>query len=65
MNESYMEKSAFTRAYLSTIRGIMEIMCVPLVELLCQMAMGWIPTLKHLLSFGDILLCQALNAADS
>jgi hypothetical protein len=25
-------------------------MCVPLVEFLCQMAMGWIPALKYLLS---------------
>jgi hypothetical protein len=27
----------------------MVIMCVPLLELLCQEAMGWIPTLEHML----------------
>jgi hypothetical protein len=34
--ESYMEKLTFTRACLSNVRVIMAIMCVPLIELLCQ-----------------------------
>jgi hypothetical protein len=40
----YMEKLAFTCACLSDVRVIMVIMSVPLVESLCQVAMGWIPT---------------------
>jgi hypothetical protein len=37
--ESYMEKLAFTEACLSDVGVIMVIMCVPLVESLCQVAM--------------------------
>jgi hypothetical protein len=44
-----MEKLAFTRACLSDVRVIMVIMRVPLVKLLCQAAMGWIPALDFLL----------------
>jgi hypothetical protein len=43
-----MEKVVFTRACLSSVRVIM-IMRIPLVELLCQMIMGWIPALEYLL----------------
>jgi hypothetical protein len=35
-----MEKHAFTRACLSDVRVIVMIMCVPLVEQLCQTMMG-------------------------
>jgi hypothetical protein len=45
-----MEKLNFTRAFLSDVRVTMVIMRVPVVELLCQAAMGQIPTLKCLLS---------------
>jgi hypothetical protein len=45
-----VEKHAFNRAYLSSVRDIMVIMCVPLVEQLYQTAMGRIPALKCLLS---------------
>jgi hypothetical protein len=45
-----MEKPAFTRACLSNVKLIMPIMRVPMVELLCQAVMGWIPALKYLLS---------------
>jgi hypothetical protein len=44
-----MEKLAFTKACLSDVNFIMTIMRVSLVELLCQVAMGWIPTLEYLL----------------
>jgi hypothetical protein len=44
-----MEKPTFTRACLSSVRVIMPIMCVPVVDLLCQVAMGWLPVLKYLL----------------
>jgi hypothetical protein len=47
--KSYMEKPASTRVGLSDVRVIMVIMCVPLVESLCQEAIGWIPTLEYLL----------------
>jgi hypothetical protein len=52
---------------LSDARVIMTIMCVPIVELLCQASMGWIPILKYLLSgvCGHVLSCQALNATAS
>jgi hypothetical protein len=36
-------------AYLSTVRVIIVIMCVPLVGLLCQVVMGWILAPEHLL----------------
>jgi hypothetical protein len=63
-----MEKLAFTRACLFGVRVIMAIMCVPLEDLLCQVVMGWIPTLKYLLpgargACGHVLSCQAVNAA--
>jgi hypothetical protein len=45
-----MEKTAFTRAFLSNVRVIMTIMCVPMVELLCQVAMGQTLALKYQLS---------------
>jgi hypothetical protein len=44
-----MEKPTFTRACLSDVRVIMVIVRIPLVELLCQVAVGWIPTLEYLL----------------
>jgi hypothetical protein len=44
-----MEKLAFTRASLSDVSVIIEIMCVPLVELLCQTVMEQIPALEYLL----------------
>jgi hypothetical protein len=45
-----MEKLTFTRACLSYVIVIMVIMCVPLVESLCQMVIGRIPGLKHMLT---------------
>jgi hypothetical protein len=45
-----MEKPTFTRASLSGVRVIVVIMRIPLVELLCQAAMGHILVLKYLLS---------------
>jgi hypothetical protein len=48
--ESLVEKPAFNWAYLSSVRDIMVIMCVPLVEQLYQTAMGRIPALKCLFS---------------
>jgi hypothetical protein len=44
-----MENLTFTRACLSSVRVIMAIVYVDLVELLCQMAMGFIPALEYLL----------------
>jgi hypothetical protein len=44
-----MEKLAFTRACLSSIRVIIVIMHVSLVALLCQALMGQNPTLEYLL----------------
>jgi hypothetical protein len=57
-----MEKLVFTRACLSDVRVIMAIMHVPLVELLCQAIMGWIPTFEYLLpgtcgACGHVLSC--------
>jgi hypothetical protein len=49
VTESYMDKVAFTRACLSYVRVILVIMLVPLVELLYQTAMGWIPALEYML----------------
>jgi hypothetical protein len=40
VTESYMEKHAFTRVCLFYIRVTMVIMCVFMVELLCQTSMG-------------------------
>jgi hypothetical protein len=45
-----MEKFTFTRARLFYVRDIMVIMCVSMVESLCQTSMGWIPALKYVLS---------------
>jgi hypothetical protein len=44
-----MEKLAFTRTCLSSVRVIMSIMHVPLVKLLCQAATGRIAALEYLL----------------
>jgi hypothetical protein len=44
-----MEKLSFTWACLSNVGVIMTIMCVPLVKLQCQTAVGWIPALEYLL----------------
>jgi hypothetical protein len=60
--KSYMEKATFTKVWLSDVRVIMVIMCVPLVELLCQAVMGWILALEYLLlgmcgACGHILSC--------
>jgi hypothetical protein len=52
-----MEKLAFTRAYLSVVRLVMGIMHVPLVELLCQVAMGRISAL-YLVSGARECLCS-------
>jgi hypothetical protein len=65
-----MEKLAFTRACLSGVSAIMEIMHVPLVELLSQAVMGWILALEYLLSgargaCGHILSYQEVKAAAS
>jgi hypothetical protein len=70
LNLIYMEKLAFTRTCLSNMRVIMAIMRVPLVELLCQAVMGWIPALEYLPpgacgACGHILSCQEINAAAS
>jgi hypothetical protein len=45
-----MWKAAFSKAKLSDVRVIMTIMCVCMVELLCQAPTGWILVLKYLLS---------------
>jgi hypothetical protein len=45
-----MENLAFIGACLSIVRIIMAIMRVPLVELLCHAAMGWVLALEYLLS---------------
>jgi hypothetical protein len=63
-----MEKLAFTRACLSDVSVIMTIMRVPLIELLCQVVMGWIPALEYLLlgahgACGHVLSYQAVNVA--
>jgi hypothetical protein len=65
-----MEKLAFTRACLSNVSVIMTIMGVPLVKLLCQAAMGWIPALEYLLpgmrwAYGHVLLYQVVNVTAS
>jgi hypothetical protein len=68
--KSYMEKLIFTRAYLSNVKVIMVIMCVPSIELLCQSVMGQIHALKYLLqdtcgACGHILSCHAVKVAAS
>jgi hypothetical protein len=65
-----MEKSSFTRVNLSDVRVIMMIMCVPVVELLCQAVTGWISVREHLFSGAcghlcNVLSCQALNVTAS
>jgi hypothetical protein len=42
-----MEKSIFRMVNLSDVRVIMVIMCVPMVELLCQTSTEWISVLKY------------------
>jgi hypothetical protein len=68
--ESYMEKLTFTKACLSDVNVIMVIMRVPLVELLCQVAMGWITALEYLLSgvrggCGHVLSYQVVKVITS
>jgi hypothetical protein len=68
--ESYMEKLAFTRARLFYVRVIMVIMCVSLIESLCQTAMERIAALEYMLSgcmgsCGQVLSCQETNVAIS
>jgi hypothetical protein len=70
MTESYIEKPAFTRAFLSDVRVILVIMRAPLVEFLCQAAMRWIPALEYRLSgvrgaCGHALSCQTVNSTTS
>jgi ABC-type phosphate transport system permease subunit len=65
-----MDKIAFTRKSLSDVRVIMAIMCIPVVELLCQTVMKRIPTLKYLLSsargaYDHVLSYRALNVTAS
>jgi hypothetical protein len=65
-----MQKIVFTKACLSDISVIMAIMCEPLLELLCQVVMGWIPALKDLLpgahgTCGHVLSCQVVNTTAS
>jgi hypothetical protein len=65
-----MEKLTFTRACLSNVRVIMAIMRVPLVELLCQVVMGWISGLEYVPlgacgACGHVLSCLEINAAAS
>jgi hypothetical protein len=48
-----MDKPAFDRAFLSNVKVVMEIMSVPVVELLCQAEMGWLSILKYLLSVAN------------
>jgi hypothetical protein len=65
-----MEKLTFTRVNLSDVRVIMMIMCVSVVELLCQVATRQITVLKYLLSgahgcLWPCLIMQELNVATS
>jgi hypothetical protein len=48
----------------------MAIMRVPLVESLCQVVLGRVPTLEYLLlgtrgAYGHVLSCQKVNATAS
>jgi hypothetical protein len=45
-----MEKPTFTRVNLSDVKVIMAIMYISVVDLLCEVSMGWILVLKFLLS---------------
>jgi hypothetical protein len=61
-----MEKRTFTKACLSDVKVFMMIMHVPLIELMCQVVMGWIPALKYLRpdargDYGHVLSCQVVN----
>jgi hypothetical protein len=47
--EFYMEKPALTWVCLSDVRVIMAMMPLPLVESLCEVAMGWIPAFEYLM----------------
>jgi hypothetical protein len=54
----------------ANVRVIVAIIRVPLVELLCEVAMGWIPALEYQLSgtcgpCGYVVMCQVVNAAAS
>jgi hypothetical protein len=65
-----MEKLAFTRVCLSDVSVIMAIMRIPLVELLYQTVMGWIPALEYLLpgtrgACGHVLSYHAVNVVAS
>jgi hypothetical protein len=65
-----MERPTFTRVGLFDVRVIVVILRVPLVELLCQVVMGWIPTLEYVLpgmrgACGHVLSCQTINVAAS
>jgi hypothetical protein len=57
-----MEKFDFTRACLSRVRVIVEIMCILVVELLCQTAMERALVFKYLLSsvHGCLWLCPVM-----
>jgi hypothetical protein len=59
-----MEKSAFTRACISCIKLVMAIMCILVVELLCQTVMGQLLVLKYLLSgaHGCLLSCLVVSS---
>jgi hypothetical protein len=46
---SFMENPAFTGPSLSDITLMMVIMCVLVVELLCQAVTGWVTVLEFLL----------------
>jgi hypothetical protein len=43
-----MEKPTFTKASLCDVGVIMAIVHIPVVELLCQAVMEWIPELNYL-----------------
>jgi hypothetical protein len=65
-----MERLGCTRACLSDISVIMPIMRVSLVELLCQVVMGWIPALEYLLPdarwvYDHVLSYQVVNVTAS
>jgi hypothetical protein len=65
-----MEKLTCTKGCLFGVSVIMTITRVPLVKLLCQAAMGWIPTLVYLLPgvcgpCDHVLSYQAVNVTAS
>jgi hypothetical protein len=64
---SFVKKPTFTRACLFSVRVVVEIMHVPLVDYLCQAQMEWIPALKCLLPrargcLQSCLIIQVFNA---